>query len=122
MGCDHKNKAEGHAHDRRDDDEDECLVPAFGNDDGEHSCGASVNRSVHHGGAGVSANQRMGRGGGQTPPPGEEIPDDSAEECGQDHILIYGIETDHALADGLGDSSAEKKRGKKVEGGGPGDR
>src|ERR1700739_1508707 len=64
VGGDPEDQAEKHAHEGSDDDEDESFVPALGNDDGEHGAGAGVNRGVHHGGPGVSANQGVGRGSG----------------------------------------------------------
>src|SRR5579872_4045973 len=119
MGGNHEDQAEDHAHDGGNDDKDESFVPPFRNDDGEHGSGAGVNGGMHHRGAGISADQRMGGGSGQSPPPGKKVPDDGAKQSGHDDVFIDMIEANHALADGLGDGGAKEKSGEKVECGGP---
>ena len=57
----------------------------------------------------------MGRGSWETPPPGKEIPDDSAEQAGKHDILGNDVELDHSLANGFGDSCSEQERGNEIE-------
>jgi len=61
VGGDHKSQAEHHAHDRSDHNKDQSLVPAFRDDDGEHGCGSGMDGSMHHGSAGVAADQGVRR-------------------------------------------------------------
>ena len=76
---------------------------------------AGMDGGVHHGGAGVAADQGVRGGRGQAPPPGEQIPDDGAEQPGQDDVLIDVFQANHAAADGLGDGSAEEKSSQKIK-------
>ena len=71
VGSDHEGQAEDHPHDGGNDYKDESFVPAFRDDDREDGGRTGVNGGVHHGRAGVAADEGMGRGGGKSPPPGE---------------------------------------------------
>ena len=119
VSCDHEAQTENHSHDRGYHDKDQSLVPAFRNDDGKHGRGASVKGGMHHGGAGVAPDQGVGRRRWKSPPPGENIPNNGAEQRRHDDVLIHIFQADHAFANGVGDRGAKEKSGKKVERGGP---
>ena len=80
---------------------------------------AAQQADARHGGAGVAADQRVRRTGGQAEPPGDQVPDDGAHQPGHDDVGRDQVEVDEALADGLGHRRAEEERRNEIEEGGP---
>ncbi len=63
----------------------------------------------------IPAEERVRRGTRQPEPPGDEVPDDGADQRGQDDVRVHCGRVDQALADGLGDRGAHHERGDEVE-------
>ncbi len=57
------------------------------------------------------ADQRVRRARGQPGPPGDQVPDDRSNQCGQDRLLVGEARVDDSLADGLGDRSGDERAG-----------
>ena len=108
----HKNEGEDEAHDGCNHDKDQSLVPT-GSDDDLEGAGANNSGSSHAPDEGVRG------GSGQTPPPGEEIPNNGAEQACDHHVLSDGFDVDHATADGFGDGGPEQERGNEIKERGP---
>ena len=60
--------------------------------------------------------------GGDAEHPGEDVPDDRADQSREDHRGGDDLHVDDALADRVGDVEPEEEEGDEVEEGGPGDR
>ena len=73
-----------------------------------------MNGGVHHGSAGVPADESVGRRGRNAPPPRQEIPNDSAEEPCHDDILIDVVEADHSSADVFATAVPRKNAARKL--------
>src|SRR5579862_215820 len=109
----HEDERENKAHDRRDDDEDERLVPAGRDDD--------LPSRAHNGCASHTSDERMRRRCWKSPPPGEEIPDDRAEKSGDDDVLSDEVDADHTAANSFRDGGSEDESCYEVEKRGPND-
>src|SRR5439155_6705846 len=66
-----------------------------------------------------AADQGMGRAGGQAENPGNDIPDDGADESAGDDVDVDEFVVHHVIGNGAGDFGAENKCGDEVEDGGP---
>ena len=65
--------------------------------------------------AGVAADERVRRAGRQAEVPGDQVPDDRAEQAAEDHAERDDVEVDHPLADRLRHGGAEREGGDEVE-------
>ncbi len=71
--------------------------------------------------SGDAADQRVRRTGRQTEPPGDQIPDDRADQTGQHHLdidRIGAVDLDD-LGDRIGHSRGEHEHGDEIEEGRP---
>ena len=110
----HKDESEDEAHDGRDHDEDQSLIPT-GSDDDLKCAGA------HNSGSSHASDEGVRGGSGQAPPPGEEIPDNGAEQARDHDVLSDGFDMDHATADGFGDGGPKQEGGDEIKEGSPDD-
>ena len=69
--------------------------------------------------AGVAADERVRGARRQAVVPGDQVPDDGADQPGEDDREGDDGEVDHARADGLGDRRAEDEGGDEIEERGP---
>ena len=114
MDRDHEAQPEDQTNEWRKKNEDDRLGPAAGND--RPKPGLRDRR------AGITADEGVRRTRRQAGIPGDQIPDDRADQAGEYHRECHDVDVDHARADRLGDGSAERERCDEVEEGGPDDR
>ena len=110
---DHQHKPEAHADQRRKHDEDERSWSSRTDD--RAPAGLGDRR------AGVAADQRVRRARRQTEAPRDEIPDDRADQAGENDGEADDGNVDEAGPDGLGDRRPEGERRDEIEEGRPDD-
>src|SRR5882724_11165063 len=113
-GEDHQRRAEHQPQHGREHDEERDLGDAVG----DQSLEAERRKRC----ADEPARQRVRGGRGQAPPPGEQVPEDGAEQGGKDHaqhhrgaVRFQQLEVDDALAHGVRDLHAAAERRDEVE-------
>ena len=47
--------------------------------------------------------------------PSDNVPDDGAQQSGEDHVEVYGVQADHSPAHGLGDRCTEGEGGDEIK-------
>ncbi len=110
-----QTKSEHEAHHGSDHNEDQRLGPAAGNDDAGGGSPAMEDGGPRYGCAGIAADQRVRGRGWQAQQPGDDIPDDSAQQPGQNDVLGDDVKLDHAAANRLGNGGSKQERGQEVE-------
>jgi glycosyltransferase involved in cell wall biosynthesis len=70
---------------------------------------------------GITADQRVGRASRQTDVPGDQVPDDGADQRGEDDVGVDLSDVEQAAADGFGHRGTEGKRRDEVPKGSPDD-
>ena len=103
---------------RRDQDEHECRNPGFRIKSIEAMRQAPRHGHLRHACSRVSTQQRVGRTGGQSEVPGNQVPCDRADEPGQNHVRRNDVHID-ALNYGFRHMRAESESGYEVEKRGP---
>ena len=66
-------------------------------------------------GSGISPDEGVRRTDGQPVVPSQDIPEDRAQQAGQDHVEVDGLQPDHSFAHGPGDGGSEGEGGNKIE-------
>src|SRR3954471_23723174 len=89
---DHEAEASEQADDRGERDELERLDPLPSPEDRREA-------SFGNGAAGIAADERVGGARWQAEEPGDQVPDDRAEQAAQDHVRIDEGNIDHPFAD-----------------------
>ena len=81
----------------------------------ETACPPMLKNPPRHGRSGVTSNNRVRRTGGQAEPPGEQIPDDGAQNARQDYVKGHDVRIHEPLSDRGCHAGAEGKSRNKIE-------
>ena len=66
-------------------------------------------------GSGISPHEGMGGTDRQSVVPSQDIPEDRAQQAGQDHVEVDGLQPDHSFAHGSGNGGSEGKGRNEIE-------
>ena len=112
-GEDGQEDGENHANYGRQKDKSDRFDPAMEDEGFETGSG--------DGGATITANESVGRAGGEAENEGDQVPGNRAKQTGEKDLLIDKLDVNHAFADGAGDGSTEDESGDEIPESGPGD-
>ena len=76
-------------------------------------------RDARHRRARVAADQRMRGTGGQSEPPGDQVPGDRADQAPEDHVGRHVLQIDHPAAHGFRHAGAHDENRDEVKRSGP---
>ena len=103
------------AHHGRDHNEDQGLGPSSGKNDAGRGSPAVQDGGSRHGRSRIAADQGVRGRGRQAQQPGHHVPDDRAQQSGQNDVLGDDVQLDHAAANRLGNGGSQQERGQEVE-------